>query len=166
MDNASDYGSEDSRFDSWLARGVLFVVSGLDVNRVSVARTLVRRVNVSNLKACCVAVHSLNLVRLLTTLWTVAGRSPLSSAISWSLFKFISIESVMLSHHCPLVLLPSVFPNIRVFSIEAAVRIRWPEYCNSTISPSSGYSGLISLSLSEMSSVELGLEPGVVSGGL
>ena len=95
MDNASDYGSEDSRFDSWLARGVLFVVSGLDVNRVSLARTLVRRVNVSNVKACCVAVHSLPLVRLLATLWTVAGRSPLSSAISRSLFKFMSIESVI-----------------------------------------------------------------------
>ena len=106
-----------------------------------------KRVNVSNLKAC-VAVHSLNRVRLLATLWTVAGRSPMSSAISRSLFKFMSIHSVMLSHPLlPLVLLPSVFPSIRVFSSEAAIRIRWPEYCNFSISPSSGYSGLISLSL-------------------
>ena len=67
--------------------------------------------------------------------------------------KFRSIESVMLSNHlilcCPLLLLPSVFPNIRVFSSESALHIRWPEYWSFSfsISPSNEYSGLISFSI-------------------
>ena len=69
--------------------------------------------------------------------------------ISRSLLKFMSIELVMLSNHLilfhPLVpLLPSIFPSIRVFSNESALRIRGPKYCNFSISPSNEYSGLIS----------------------
>ena len=64
----------------------------------------------------------------------------------WSLLKFLSIESAMLSNHlilcCPLFLLLSIFPSIRVFSKESALRIRWPKYWR--LSPSSEYSGLIS----------------------
>jgi len=73
----------------------------------------------------------------------------LSFTISWSLLRLMSFESVMLSNHlilcCPL-LLPSVFPSIRVFSSESAFHIRWPKYWSfsSSISPSSEYSGLIS----------------------
>ena len=74
----------------------------------------------------------------------------LSFTISWSLLKFMSIELVMLSNHFilyhPLLLLPSIFPNIRVFSTESALCIRWSK-CWSfsfSISPSSEYSGLIS----------------------
>ena len=67
-----------------------------------------------------------------------------------SLFKLMSIESVMPSNHLilcrPLLLLPSIFPSIRVFSNESALRIRWPKYCGFSfnISPSNEYSGLIS----------------------
>ena len=75
-------------------------------------------------------------------------QSPLSSTIPWSFLKFLCFGSVMLSNHlilcCPLLLLPSVFPSIRVFSNESAIRIRWPKYWSFRISPSNEYSGLIS----------------------
>ena len=82
--------------------------------------------------------------------WTAARQAPLSATNSWSLLKFMSIESVMLSNHlslcCPLLLVPSIFPNIRVFSNELALLIRWPKYWSFSfsISPSNEYSGLIS----------------------
>ena len=84
------------------------------------------------------------------TPWTAALQASLSFTISRSLLKLISIESVMPSSHlilcCPLLLLPSVFPSIRVFSIESALHIRWPKYrtFSLSISPSKEYSGLIS----------------------
>ena len=83
------------------------------------------------------------------TPWTVACHAPLSSTISWSLLKFMSIESVRPSNHlilCHLVLLPSIFPSFRVFSNQAAHRIKWPKYWsfNFSISPSNKYSGFIS----------------------
>ena len=62
---------------------------------------------------------------------------------SWSLLKLMSIKSVMPSNHCPLLLLPSIFPSIRVFSSESVLRIRWPKYWSFSISTSSEYSGLI-----------------------
>ena len=74
----------------------------------------------------------------------------LQHASSWSLLKFMSVESVMLSNHlilcCPLLLLPSVFPSIRVFSNELALHTRWPNYWSFSFSnsPSNEYSGLIS----------------------
>ena len=74
----------------------------------------------------------------------------LSFTVSWGLFKFMSIDSVMLSNHfilCrPLFLLPSIFPSIRVFSNESALYIRWPKYWSFSfsINPSNEYSGLIS----------------------
>ena len=82
--------------------------------------------------------------------WTAAPQAPLSSTISWSLLKFVSIESVRQFNHLvlchPLLLLPSIFPNIRVFSNDLALCIRWPKYWSFSfsISPSSEYSGLIS----------------------
>ena len=83
------------------------------------------------------------------TPWTVARHAPLSSTISWSLLKFMSIESVKPSNHlilCHLVLLPSIFPSFRVFSNQSALRIKWPKYWsfNFSISPSNEYSGFIS----------------------
>ena len=70
----------------------------------------------------CVVVQSLTLVWLFVTPWTVAHQASLPFTISWSLLKFMSIELVMLSNHlilcCPLLLLPSIFPSIRVFSNE------------------------------------------------
>ena len=82
--------------------------------------------------------------------WTAVYQAPLSFTISLSLLKFMSIESVMLSKHlifcCPLLLLPSILPSIRVFPNELAVHIRWPKYWrfSFSISPSNEYSGLIS----------------------
>ena len=94
-----------------------------------------------------VAVQSLSRVQHFVTPWTVAGQAPLSSTISQKLLKFMCIESVMLSNHfilcCPL-LLPSIFPRIRVFSNEWVLCIRWPKYWSFSNSPSNEYSGLIS----------------------
>ena len=82
--------------------------------------------------------------------WTAAHQASLSVTNSQSLLKLMSIESVMPSNHLilcrPLLLPPSIFPSIRVFSNESVLRIRWPKYCrfSFSLSPSSEYSGLIS----------------------
>ena len=92
---------------------------------------------------------SVSRVRLFATPWTAAHQASLSITNSQSLLKLMSIESVMPSNHlilyCPL-LLPSIFSNIRVFSSESALCIRWPKYWSFSfsISHSSEYSGLIS----------------------
>ena len=97
-----------------------------------------------------VVVQSLSLLQLFVTTWTAAHQASLPFTISRSLLKLMSIESMMLPNHLilchPLLLLPSVFPNIRVFSDEPALRIRWPKYWSFSfsISPSNEYSGLIS----------------------
>ena len=84
------------------------------------------------------------------TPWTAAHQASLSFTISWSLPKLMSIESVMPSSHLilcgPLLLLPSIFPSIRVFSNESALRMRWPKYWSFSfnISPSNEHPGLIS----------------------
>ena len=80
------------------------------------------------------------------TPWTASNRALLSSVISWSLFRFMSIESVMPSNHPSgtLLLLPSTFPSIRVFSKELVLHIRCPKYWSFSISPSNEHSGLIS----------------------
>ena len=76
------------------------------------------------------------------------GSPVLHYFISWSLLKLMSIELVMPSSHLilcyPILLLPSIFPSIKIFSSESALRIRWPKYWSFSISPSSEYSGLIS----------------------
>ena len=94
-------------------------------------------------------VQSLSCVRLFETPWTAACQASLSITNSWSLFKLISIELVMPSNHlifCHPLLPPSVFPSIRVFSNESALRIRWPKYWSFSfnISPSNEHPGLIS----------------------
>ena len=96
------------------------------------------------------AAQSLSCVLLFVTPWTAACQASLSITNSWRLLKFTSIESVMPSNRLilcrPLLLLPSIFPSIRVFSNESALRIRWPKYWSFSfsISPSSEHSGLIS----------------------
>ena len=96
------------------------------------------------------SVQSLSRVQLFATPWTAACQASLSITISRSLPKLMSIESVIPSNHlilcCPLLLLPSIFPSIRVFSNESIVHIRWPKYwsLSFSISPSSKYSGPIS----------------------
>ena len=95
-------------------------------------------------------VWSLSYVLLFATLCTIASHAFLTFTISWNLLKLMSVESEMPSNHlilcCPLLLLPSIFPSIRVFSNESALHIRWPQYCSFCfrISPSNEYSGLIS----------------------
>ena len=90
-------------------------------------------------------------IRHFVTPWTAAHRASLSLTKSQSLRKLMSIESVMPSNHLiichPLLLPPSVFPSIRVFSNESVLRIRWPKYwtLSFSFSPTNEYSGLISL---------------------
>ena len=98
----------------------------------------------------CTAVHLLSHVRLFVTPWTAARQASLSFSISQSLLKLMSIELMMPSNHLifcrPLLLLPSIFPYIRVFSNESALCIRWPKYWSFSFSISSSieYPGLIS----------------------
>ena len=95
-------------------------------------------------------VQSLSRVWLFATSWTAARQASLSITNSRSLLKLMFITSVMPSNHLilchPLLLLPSVFPSIKVFSNESALRVRWPKYWSFSfsISPSNEYSGLIS----------------------
>ena len=97
---------------------------------------------------CCCSV--LSCVQLFVTPWTAEHQASLSFTISQSLLRFMFIQSVMLLNHLllfyPLLLRPSIFPSIRVFSNESALRISWPKYWSFifSISPSSEYSGLIS----------------------
>ena len=99
------------------------------------------------------SVQLLSRIRLFVTPGTAACQACLSITNSRSLLTLMSIESLMPSNHsilcCPLLLPPSIFPSIRVFSNESALRIRWPKYWSFSfnISPSSKYSGLISFTV-------------------
>ena len=94
------------------------------------------------------SVQSLSRVQLFVTPRSAACQASLSITNSWSSFKLMSIESVMQSNRLilsrPLLLPPSIFPSIRVFSSESVLRIKWPKYWSFSISPSNEYSGLIS----------------------
>ena len=96
------------------------------------------------------SVQSLSRVQLFATPWTAVHQPSLSITNSWSFLKLMSIESVMPSNHLilchPLLLLPSIFPSVRVFSNESALRIRWPKFWSFSfnISPCNEYSGQIS----------------------
>ena len=106
-----------------------------------------------------VVVQSLSRAQLLVTPWTAARQASLCFTISWSLLKFMSIELVMPSNHlifcCPLLILPSTFPSIRVFPNESVLRIRWPKYWSFSfsISPSSEYSWSISFRIDSFGSL-------------
>ena len=112
------------------------------------------------------SVQLLSHVRLFVTPWTTARQASLSITNSPSLPNLMSIESVMPSKYlilcCPLLLLPSIFPSIRVFSNESALHIRWPEYWsfNFNISPSNEHSALISFRMdwSDLLAVQVTLE--------
>jgi len=97
-----------------------------------------------------IVVQLLGRVQLFVTSWTVALQASLSFTVSRNLLRLMSIELVMPSNHLilchPLLLLSSVFPNIKVFSNESALGIRWSKYWSFSFSigPSSEYSGLIS----------------------
>ena len=112
------------------------------------------------------SIQSLSHVQLFAAPWTAACQASLSITNSWSLLRLMSIESVMPSNHlilcCPLLLLPSVFPSIRVFSSESVLHIKWPKYWSFSfsISPSNedsgfplGWTGWISLQSKGLSRV-------------
>ena len=109
---------------------------------------LLNFMNIFKTQIC--SVQSLSHVWLFATLWTTACQASLSNANSWSSFKLISIDLVIPSNHLilchPLLLLPSIFPGIRVFFNESVLCIRWPKYWSFSfsISPSNEYSGWIS----------------------
>ena len=96
------------------------------------------------------SVQSLSRVRLFTTAWITALQASPSITNSWSSLKLMSIKSVMTSSYlilcCPLLLLPPIPPNIKVFSNESTLRMRWPKYWSFSfsISPSNEHPGLIS----------------------
>ena len=107
--------------------------------------------------SCCIcSVQSLNYVQLFATPWIAARQVSLPIANSQSLLRLMSIESVMPSNHLilcrPLLLLPSVFPSIRVFINESALPIRWPKYWSFSfnISPSSEHPELISFTMDQL----------------
>ena len=102
------------------------------------------------------SIQSLSGVQLFVTPWTAASQASLSITNFWSLLKLMSIESVMPSNHLvlchPLILLLSIFPSIRVFSIESVLHIRWPKYrsFSFSISLSNEYSRLISFMIDRL----------------
>ena len=101
-------------------------------------------------RGTCVFVESLSYAQLFVIPWTVAHQAILSFTVSQSLLKLMSVKSVKPSSHhvlCrALLLLPSVFPSIRVFSNESVLHIKWPKFWSFSfsISPSNEYSGLVS----------------------
>ena len=115
---------------------------------------MIRTLRIYFLKTSCIAwfssVQSLSPVQLFATPCTGARQASLSITNSWSLLKLMSITKVMPSNPlilcCPVLLLPSIFLSIRVFSSELLLWIRWPKYWSFSfsISPSNGHSGLIS----------------------
>ena len=117
---------------------------------MSISRGMVKEDVVHLYNGIFSSVQSLSCVRLFVTPWTAASQASLFITNSRSLPKPMSIESVMPSNHLilchPLLLLPSIFPSVRVFSNDSAVCIRWPKYWSFSfnISPSNEYSGLIS----------------------
>ena len=126
--------------------GLVPVPDPLSNNLIDFVQLLSSRTEVSSIWFSSVTLS----VQLFVTPWTTACQASLSITNSQSLLKLMSIELVMPSNHrilcCPLLLLPSIFPSIRIFSNESAPPIRWPKYWNFSfnISPSSEHSGLIS----------------------
>ena len=100
------------------------------------------------------SVRSLSHVQVFVTPWTAARQAALSITSSWSLLRLMSTELVLPSNHLilcrPLLLLPSIFPSIRVFSSESVLCIRWPKYWSFSISPSNEHSGLVSFRMESM----------------
>ena len=119
--------------------------------------TSLQALNISLISLLCISsVQSLSHVWVFATPWTAACQASLSITNSWSLFKPISIESVMPSNHLilchPLLPLPSIFHSIRVFSNESTLRIRWPKYWSFSfnISPSNEHPELISFRMDRL----------------
>ena len=139
-------------------RGLIRVVHGFVIQRRFSARYLTTSYSCRSTSSCgsikfsetFSSVQSLSRVQLFATPWTAAHQTSMSITNSQSLLKLMPIESVMPSNHLilcrPLLLLPSIFPSIRVFSNESLLHIRWPKYWSFSfsISPSNEHPGLIS----------------------
>ena len=129
----------------------IFIFCSFDYARMLVPINVIFCIH--HLQSSVAVVQLSSCVWLFVTPWTAACQSSLSFTISWSLPKFMFIALVMPSSHLifryPLLLLPSIFPSIRDFSKELSVHIWWPKYWSFSfsISPSSEYSGLISLKI-------------------
>ena len=111
----------------------------------------------TSFKAVAIAIQLPSCVRLFATPWTAAHEACLSLTISWSFLKLMFIILVVSSNHLilrlPLLLLPSIFPSIRVFSNESAIHIRWPKYWRYSISHSQEYSDWFPLRLTSLISL-------------
>ena len=116
---------------SWCPRGKVACYSTMEV-RKNMSGLQESHAGIYLLLLSFVIVQSLNCVQLFETPWTAAHQASPPFTISQNLLKFMSVESVVPSNHlipcCPLFLLPSIFPSIRVFSSELAPCIRWPKY--------------------------------------
>ena len=129
----------------------MFMLCGIKSSKIQKNKYALQSLQERNMqrKITGSSVQSLSCVWLFATLWTTAHQASLSITNSQSWLKLMSIESVMPSNHlilcCPLLLLPSIFPSIRVFSNESVLCSRWPKYWRFSfnISPSNEYSGLI-----------------------
>ena len=114
----------------------------------------------SHTHSLIVVIQSLSCVQLFEIPWTAAYQASLPFTNSWSLLKFMSIESMMLSYHlilgCSLLLLPSIFPSLRIFSNELTLHIRWPKYWSFSfsISLSNENSGWFPLGLTDLTSLQ------------
>ena len=117
-------------------------------NRLEKTRDLFKKIRDTKGTFHASSVQSLSHGQLFANPWTAAQQASRSITNSQSLLRLMPIELVMPSNHLilchPLLLLPSIFPSIRVFSSESVLRIRWPKYWIFSISPSNEYSGLIS----------------------
>ena len=136
--------------------------AGLGARTVAAhAWDLLREVTIIFTTPTTVSVQSFSRVQLFATPWTAAHQASLSVTNSQSLPKLMSIESVMLYNHLilchPLLLLPSIFPSIRVFSNKSALCTRWPKYWSFrfNISPSNEHSGLISFRMDWLDLLEV-----------
>ena len=119
---------------NWLWYMILFIYYWIKLAHILLrifASTFIIDIGLKN-SFSVVVVQSLSLVWLFATPWTAACQVSLSFTISWSLLRFMSIELVMPSNHlilcCPLLLLPSIFLSIRVFSNKLATCFRWPKF--------------------------------------
>ena len=123
-------------------------INGLHTHMHKAGKNYTLKFSASDILAIFSSVQSLSCVQPFVTPWTAAHQSCLSITNSWSLLKLMSIKLVMPSNHLilchPLLLPPSIFPSIRVFSNESVLHIRWSKYWSFSISPSNEYSGLIS----------------------
>ena len=145
MDQSKDSRNKSEHMWQFMIKRAFQIIRSLKKKKIN--RSLNRKFTV------LVSVQSLCCVRLFVTPWTTACQASLSINNSQSLLKLMSIESVMPSNHlihcCSLLLLPSIFPSIRVFSNESALRIRWPKYRSFSFSiiSSNEHPGLISFTM-------------------